>query len=86
MAYANVCPTDVLGNQRSLDSSTFKGITLYTSQDGGNDFMQGCLPVAMKVGWKINRILVSMEALMCVVVNSCPCPVSHILLGYAFHC
>ncbi|GAX79116.1 hypothetical protein CEUSTIGMA_g6556.t1 [Chlamydomonas eustigma] len=48
LAYANICPTDILGNRRSMDGSTFKGITLYTSQDGGNDFMQGCLPVAMK--------------------------------------
>eukprot|EP00201_Polytomella_parva_P016140 CAMPEP_0175072082 /NCGR_PEP_ID=MMETSP0052_2-20121109/19671_1 /TAXON_ID=51329 ORGANISM="Polytomella parva, Strain SAG 63-3" /NCGR_SAMPLE_ID=MMETSP0052_2 /ASSEMBLY_ACC=CAM_ASM_000194 /LENGTH=978 /DNA_ID=CAMNT_0016339465 /DNA_START=262 /DNA_END=3198 /DNA_ORIENTATION=+ len=47
IAYSNSCPVDVQGNKRR-DSSTSKGITLYTSADGGLTFDQACLPVALK--------------------------------------
>ena len=48
LAYANTCPTDIRGNKRPSTGQTFKGITMYTSIDGGNSFLQGCLPVAIK--------------------------------------
>jgi len=47
LAYANTCPTDIHGNKRPSEKQNFKGITLFTSLDGGNGFLQACLPVAV---------------------------------------
>lgn len=48
LAYSNLCPTDVYGKKRKADTTFPKGITLYTSRDGGVTFDQACLPVAIK--------------------------------------
>lgn len=48
LAFANSCPTDINGKDRGRDSYP-GGITLYTSTDGGANFIQACLPVALKV-------------------------------------
>mmetsp|Transcript_15969 Transcript_15969/g.34497 ORF Transcript_15969/g.34497 Transcript_15969/m.34497 type:complete len:890 (+) Transcript_15969:138-2807(+) len=47
LAFANSCPVNIDGGGRH-ESDFAKGITLYTSTDGGNAFVQACLPVALK--------------------------------------
>ncbi|KAG2489020.1 hypothetical protein HYH03_012458 [Edaphochlamys debaryana] len=47
LAFANSCPTDINGRARSKPSSYPRGITLFTSLDGGSSFTQACLPVAL---------------------------------------
>ncbi|KAF5837876.1 hypothetical protein DUNSADRAFT_3769 [Dunaliella salina] len=48
LAFANACPTDVNGKPQTEPSKFPGGITLFTSTDGGNTFVQGCLPIALK--------------------------------------
>mmetsp|Transcript_3363 Transcript_3363/g.9396 ORF Transcript_3363/g.9396 Transcript_3363/m.9396 type:complete len:1023 (-) Transcript_3363:787-3855(-) len=47
LAFANTCPTDITGGVRPEQDRSFMGIVLYTSEDGGNTFKQGCMPVAL---------------------------------------
>ena len=46
LAYANSCPNDIYGNVRPPGDSR-KGVSLYTSIDGGETFTQACVPVAI---------------------------------------
>lgn len=48
LAFANSCPTDINGKARIVDRANANGITLYTSTDGGVNFVQACMPVALK--------------------------------------
>lgn len=48
LAFANSCPTDVNGKPLKEPSKFPGGITLFTSTDGGNTFVQACLPIALK--------------------------------------
>ena len=45
LSYANSCPTDIYGVQRF---SSKKGVSLFTSIDGGETFNLACIPVALK--------------------------------------
>ncbi|GFR45937.1 hypothetical protein Agub_g7400, partial [Astrephomene gubernaculifera] len=47
LAFANSCPTEWDGSPRASPSKYPRGITLLTSIDGGNTFVQACLPVAL---------------------------------------
>lgn len=48
LAVSNSCPTTMDGKPSKGDTSGLPGITLYSSGDGANSFVQTCLPVAIK--------------------------------------